>query len=124
VIPQRDAANLLLAAQVGTETDGFVEIRHRLPHERGMGQEFHPARDGAAVVDQVVRLSATTDVYWGAAPRSREAGGADAVARVHTLWVDCDTPTAASAVNAFEPPPAVIVRSGSVTDGVAHVQAY
>jgi hypothetical protein len=35
------------------------------------------------------------------------------VARVWVLWADCDSPQAVTALEAFRPAPAIVVRSGS-----------
>jgi hypothetical protein len=106
---------LWLAMLAGDEPEGgaLLEVRYRLPAGRGMGQCFHDARRGAALVETIEGLGRTTDVYVGCAPRERPEGGAAAVRRAWVLWADCDGPDAAAAVRAFAPPPSYVVRSGS-----------
>jgi hypothetical protein len=100
-----------LSALVGREPGGLVEVRAR--HGPGMTQRVYPSPrldDAAAAIAQ---LGQRTDVYVGAAPRRRRAGGLDAVERVWVLWVDCDSPQAVEQLGAFAPAPAIVVRSGS-----------
>jgi CHC2 zinc finger len=101
-----------LGALVGREPNGLLEVRWR----RGTGMTrcvYRAAHDLAAAAATIEQLGDGTDVYVGCAPRWRHAGGLDAVRRVWVLWVDCDTPDAITALDAFRPEPAMIVRSGS-----------
>lgn len=101
-----------LAALVGREPNGLLEVRWR--HDIGMKRRVYRVADElAAAAEEIQRLGARTDVYVGCAPRRQRAGGLAAIGRVWVLWVDCDTPRAISALNAFGAQPAIIVRSGS-----------
>jgi hypothetical protein len=74
---------------------------------------YRAADELPAAAATILELGARTDVYVGCAPRDRRPGGMDAVARVWVLWVDCDSPQAVTALEAFRPAPAMIMRSGS-----------
>lgn len=103
---------MYLDALVGREPSGVLEVRWR--HGDGMRRRVYRVADelvgGAAAI---MALGARTDVYVGCAPRRSRAGGRDAVARVWVLWADCDSPAASAALDAFQPAPAIVVRSGS-----------
>ena len=49
----------------------------------------------------------------GAHPRARRHGGRAAVKRAFVLWVDCDGDDAVSRLERFEPPPSIMIASGS-----------
>jgi hypothetical protein len=101
-----------LAALVGRERSGLLEVRWR--HGDGMRRRFYRTADElTAAAAAILELGARTDVYVGCAPRARSAGGRDAVVRAWVLWVDCDTPEAVAALQAFTPAPAIVVRSGT-----------
>jgi len=101
-----------LSALVGREPSGLLEVRWR--HGEGMRRRVYRVSDelGRAAA-AIVKLGARTDVFVGCAPRRRRAGGLDAVGRVWALWVDCDTPAAISALQAFRPAAAIVVRSAA-----------
>lgn len=97
----------------GVEAPGaLAELRWKLPHG-GMGRAFHDCRDRAGIAREVITRAPGTDIYIGVAPRSRAAGGKDAVERVHVAWVDLDTPEAIAGLSSFEPGPSMTVCSGS-----------
>src|SRR3954452_14830931 len=100
-----------LAALVGREPDGLLELRARRGH--GMSQRVFPVGQLKEAARAIARLGQRSDVYVGCAPRRGRAGGLDAVAGVWALWVDCDTPDAVARLAAFEPAPSIVVRSGS-----------
>ncbi len=111
--PSQSTRQLLvyLGALVGREPNGLLEVRWR--RATGMTRRvYRAANELSAAAGVIEQLGVDTDVYVGCAPRCR-AGGLDAVRRVWVLWVDCDTPDALSALGAFRPEPAMIVRSGS-----------
>jgi hypothetical protein len=89
-----------------------LELRYRLP-TGGMARRFYPATRPHGLVEAITRLGARGDVYVGCAPRAHRAGGRDAIARSWVLWADCDTPEAAAALEAIDPPPTLVVASGS-----------
>jgi hypothetical protein len=104
-----------LAALVGREREGLLEVRWR--HDGGMRRRvFRVADQLPAAATAIVALGARTDVYVGCAPRRRRPGGHDALARVWVLWVDCDTPAAVQALGRFAPAPApaIVIRSGII----------
>jgi hypothetical protein len=101
-----------LNALVGREPGGLLEVRWR--HEDGMHRRvYRVAGELSAAAAAIVELGARTDVYVGCAPRRQRPGGLDAIARVWVLWADCDSPQAVTALEAFRPAPAIVVRSGS-----------
>ncbi len=107
-----------LAALVGRDPDGLLELRARRPG--GMTQRFYSARELRRAADEVLALAARTDVYVGCLPRRRRAGGRDALRSGWVLWVDCDDQGAVDALTAFQPRPSMIVCSGSED----HAHAY
>jgi RepB DNA-primase from phage plasmid len=116
VIPQRVALALQLAAMSGNEpATSFLEIR---PLERGGGialseRAFIPVRDTEEIAQRVLGLADTFNVFVAVAPRTRQSGKADAVARCWTLWADLDGPGALERLRAFRPLPSIVIRSGS-----------
>lgn len=113
-IPQREALRLQLAMIAGNEpAGGLLEVRHKHPGRPGMGQQFFDRRDREAAAEAITALAARTETYVGAAPRRHRHGGTEAIARCWTLWADCDGPAAVEALDAFHPPPAVVVATGS-----------
>jgi CHC2 zinc finger len=110
--PDRRRVVVYLAALVGREPAGLLEMRWR--HDGGMRRRFYRAADELpAAAAAIIQHGARTDVYVGCAPRSRRAGGLDAIARAWVLWVDCDSPQAVAALARFTPPPSIVVRSGT-----------
>jgi len=95
----------------GPDPAGLLELRHRRRDRRGMRQRFFNKPQAAAMAATV--LSQTGDVYVGCAPRTRRAGGKDAIQQGWTLWVDCDDPQAIAALERFEPQPAIVVRTSA-----------
>lgn len=121
-IPQAEALRLFLATIAGNDRVGFVEVRARRAGG-GMNQTFHRTDRLQSAAELITALGQRTDVYVGMAPRTHRHGGADAVSRVWTLWVDADEPAAVHALSAFDPAPSIIIKSGGITDGVPHVHA-
>jgi hypothetical protein len=97
---------------------GLLELRFRRGPDRPMRQRFYPAERPRRLAETALWLSQTNDVYVGALPRRRRAGGKAALERAWVLWADCDTPAASDALERFEPSPAVVVASGG--DGARH----
>jgi RepB DNA-primase from phage plasmid/CHC2 zinc finger len=103
---------IYLAALVGRQADGVLETRWR--HQGGMRRQvWRVADELPAAAAAIAALGERTDIYVGCAPRRERPGGLDELARVWTLWVDCDTPAAVDALRAFTPAPAIVIRSGS-----------
>src|SRR5918912_1094251 len=97
--PQR-ALIVYFAALVGHQVDGVLETRWR-HHGRMRRQVWRVADELPAAAATITALSERTDVYVGCAPRRKRPGGLDELARVWTLWVDCDTPAAVDALRAL-----------------------
>ena len=113
VIPQPLALRLQLAAIRGREPAGSLfEIRSKLD-SGGMRQSFYDCRQLDPLLETIARLGRRTDVYIGAAPRTRRQGGRDSIARLWTLWADVDGADALERLRAFKPAPHMIVASGS-----------
>ena len=110
----RDELERYLAVLAGREpTGGLLELRFRRGPGRPMRQRFYPAERARRVAETTLWLSQTSEVYLGVLPRRRRAGGKAALERAWVLWADCDTPAAATALEGFNPAPAVVVASGS-----------
>jgi len=102
-----------LAALAGSAPAGqLLELRYRRSGG-GMGQRFFDCRRPDATAAAIAVLGRRQDVYVGAAPRARREGTRDAIAAGWALWADCDGEAAAGALAAFDPAPAMLVRSGS-----------
>lgn len=99
-----------LAALVGREPGGLLEVRWR--HEDGMRRRVFRARDELSAA--AAAIGTRTDVYVGCVARRQRPGGLDALGKVWVLWVDCDTPEAVAALQAFSPAPAIVIRSGII----------
>ncbi|HEY4280361.1 MAG TPA: CHC2 zinc finger domain-containing protein [Conexibacter sp.] len=112
----------------GEEQHGALELRWRLGDTQTLRRRFYDVNDldalAAAILEPPVSAgdedeAAPTDVYIGCAPRrlrsnGRAAGGGrNAIERVWTLWVECDTAHAADTLGAFKPRPSAVIRSGS-----------
>lgn len=110
--PGGELAAYLAAITGPTPAGQLLELRYPRPGG-GMAQRFFDAADPAAAIGAVTALARRHDVYVGAALRARRAGTRDAVGGGWVLWADCDGPTAAAALAAFSPGPAIVVRSGS-----------
>jgi hypothetical protein len=117
-IPQEIALRLQCVAIAGHEPpSSFFELR---PLDPAGQQEFIPISDAPAVVDRVRSLRERHQVYLGAAPRTRQAGTADAIERAWTLWADCDSREAVENLRGFTPWPSIVVRSGTA----GHLHAW
>jgi hypothetical protein len=77
-----------------------------------MRQRFIDAARPSAAAAAITALARSRDVYVGCVPRTRRAGGKNALARSWTLWADCDTQQSIDELAAFVPQPAITVRSG------------
>jgi RepB DNA-primase from phage plasmid/CHC2 zinc finger len=94
----------------------LLELRYRLPDRDGMGQQFFSPRELAGLATRAIALGRRTDVYLGCAPRTRRHGGRDAVRRAFALWADCDGPDAVARLGRFDPPPAIVLSTGTGTN--------
>jgi hypothetical protein len=93
--------------------DWFLEIRSTLARG-GMAQEFVRLGELDRAREIIEARSCEQDTYVGVAPRSRQSGKAEAVQHSHVLWVDLDDPVAAAeSLPGFDPPPHLLIRSGS-----------
>ena len=112
-IDQRTALRLQLAMIVGAEPPtSLIEIRAKRA-TGGMAQVFVGVRDLDRAMRVIDNRSQLTDVYVGAAPRTRPEGTTDAIERVWNLWVDCDSVESVERLRAFHPFPTMVNRSGS-----------
>ena len=101
------------------ETSGLVEVRYR-PRGGAMSQRFHRADRPELAAELILLLAQAHDVYFGCAPRQRRSGGRRAIARVWSLWADCDGTAASTRLESFEPRPPIVVRSGSAANRHAY----
>jgi hypothetical protein len=108
--PMRDLV-AYLAVLAGPEPAGdYLNLRYRT--DRGMRQRFIDAARPSAAAAAITTLARSRDVYVGCVPRTRRAGGKNALAPSWTLWADCDTATSIAALEDFAPQPAIVVSSG------------
>lgn len=107
-----DLQTYLDALFATANVSSLVELRIRR-RDGGMNQQFFSTRALDRAATAIATLAARTDVYVGVVPRTRRAGGRDAVGRVAVLWADCDGSEACAALNAFQPAPTIVVRSSA-----------
>jgi RepB DNA-primase from phage plasmid len=111
---RRVTANRFLAALAGSPgATELLELRYRRESEHRMAQVFAPSRRARRLATRALALGRRTDVYVGCAPRTRPFGGRDAVRRAFVLWADCDGKHAVRALETFDPPPAIVIASGT-----------
>ena len=119
-IAQDAALDLLLAGIAGNSHDHFYEVRS---HRRGAWrQEWFPVTDREDACVRILALALSDDpqdVYVGACPRTRHAGGKEAVEAGWCLIADLDTPGAVAAAQEFAPAPSVMVETSP-----RHAQAW
>ena len=102
-----------LAALVGQAPAGqLLELRYR-QSRGGMGQRFFDVARPDAAAAAIAVLGRRQDVYIGVALRARREGTREALAGGWALWVDCDEDRAVQAAKAFDPAPAIVVRSSA-----------
>ena len=102
-----------LRALAGEAPDSeYLEVRYRVARDT-LAADFLPAQDTRAVADSISCRALRTDVYVGCAPRCRRSGTKRDVDRVWVLWAECDGADAARAALAYEPPPSIVIASGS-----------
>jgi CHC2 zinc finger len=93
-------------------TDALVEVRYRVSH--GMRQVFQTTADLDAAARTILAKGCTTDVFVGVVPRSRRGGSrADLMPSTQLVWVDCDDELSAVALDRIQPPPSLVVASGT-----------
>jgi len=95
----------------------LLDIRWRRAGCEAMAEEFRPL--AAVDAERLLTLSDSADVYVGAAPRARPAGGREAVSPSRLIWADCDSAEAAASLSRIAQP-TMLVASGST----AHRHAY
>jgi hypothetical protein len=116
VVDQVDALRLQISAIAGNEPESsYLEIRPLDPVGK---QQFVNVGERDQAVHVIRQLSSAHSVYVGVAPRVRQAGTADDVERVWTLWADCDGPESLERLREFRPLPSIVIRTGS--DHSAH----
>lgn len=102
-----------LAALAGqAPADQLLELRYRRSRG-GMGQRFFPVDRPDAAAAAIAVLGRRQDVYIGVVLRARREGTREALAGGWSLWADCDDARAIDALEAFEPAPAIAVRSSA-----------
>jgi hypothetical protein len=108
-----------LDAVLAREGRGLIEVRYR-PPGGAMSQRFHRADRPELSAELILLLAESHDVYFGCARRQRPWGGRRAIARVWSLWADCDGAAASGRLESFEPRPPILVRSGSAANRHAY----
>lgn len=118
--PAENPIERVLDVLFPSNSTGFIELR-AIPVSKGMPRR---AFTSLAAVEEIEKTIAawrgSHNVFVGIAPRTREAGGRDAVGLVHVAWVDIDDAGAENSLEQFEPTPTLIVASGSP----GHLHAY
>ena len=105
---------LSASAQPGT----LLDVRYRTVGRR-FAQCFL-AIDDPTAARRIATIGQRTDVYVGCAPRTRRRGTHEDIAATALLWADCDSRAALAALEEFDPPPSMIVASGTPD----HAHAY
>lgn len=85
-----------------------------------MRQRFYRAANVELAAQAILPLGQHSDVYVGVAPRIERAGGKRAIKGAWVLWADCDDPAAVATLKRLDPPPTLIVASGTPD----HVHPY
>lgn len=90
----------------------LIEVRFRVG--AGMRQRFFETGATDRIVEAVLGLASSNDVFVGVLPRLRRRGRReDVVKEGRVVWADCDTPSSATALASFKPRPSMAVASGS-----------
>ncbi|MGH2878689.1 MAG: CHC2 zinc finger domain-containing protein [Solirubrobacteraceae bacterium] len=110
----RYVAMLTLAAPPGS----LLDIRYRT-RDRGFARLFLHTSDEHAG-RRIARIGTHTDVYIGCAPRARYRGTREDLTATAVIWADCDDRRALESAQAFNPPPTMIVASGTPNHGHAY----
>ncbi len=100
----------------------LLDVRYRT-QDHWFAQFFLAAHDPRAV-NTITRIGSRTDIYVGCALRIRRRGRRQDIAPTPLLWADCDTPDATTALARFQPPPSMIVASGSANGEHRNTHAY
>jgi hypothetical protein len=98
----------------------LIEIRSATSHG-GMRQTFTPATRPDLAAGTITRLAGHTDVYVGVLLRRRRAGGRDACANSHLVFIDIDHPDGARRLQEYRCPPTMVIASGG---SPGHAHAY
>src|SRR5215208_3707378 len=111
---RHEAVTQFLAALARQANRGeLLELRYRLDDGQRMGQVFERPTRLRGLATRAIALGRRTDVYVGCAPRTRRHGGRDAVERAFVLWADCDGEQTVAALADFDPPPEIVISSGT-----------
>lgn len=108
-----DAEKMLSSLFERCDSAQFIELR---PIRRGLGAlspEFFPLSQIGAAARRAVQLRDRADVYFGVAPRTRRAGGKDAVDQLPAAWADVDSAEALDRLRAFPLKPTFTIASGT-----------
>lgn len=82
-----------------------------------MGRSFHRVDAVRELATEVAAHARQRDVYVGVIARHRAGGGRrDLVPDASVVWVDCDDAGAVAALRRFEPPPQIVVATGSASN--------
>ena len=77
-----------------------------------MRREFHHTGD-TGVSAAIAARTGVGDVYIGVAVRARRDGTRGGIDAVQLIWADCDDQAAVARLVDFDPPPTLVVWSGS-----------
>jgi hypothetical protein len=108
-------AGLLARAVLGRDTDVYLEIRGIRPGIRP-AQQWLAAAEIDEQLPEALQAAAERNLYMGALPRIRRAGGADAVDNAWVLWVDLDDEQAIARLADFTPRPHILISTGTGTN--------
>jgi hypothetical protein len=87
----------------------LLELRYRVGNGQRMGQLFEPPARMCGLAPRALALGRRTT----SSSPARRHGGRRAVERAFVLWADCDGEDAVAALHAFEPPPLIVIASGT-----------
>jgi hypothetical protein len=109
---EHELARYLWLLARGAPKEALLDVRFRRDGSDSMVQEFH-ATTTSRTLARLLTMSERADVYVGIAPRTRRAGGRDALGHCRLLWADCDSDDAVAAL-AHVPAPTMLVASGFI----------
>lgn len=99
-----------LAAIAGSDREGYFEVRSVKPDGPPGPRKFIPVTQPHVLLTTVGELQ-RANVYLGALPRVRRSGTAADVAHGWSVWADCDSPEAVTALRRFKPRPSLVVET-------------
>ncbi len=107
-----DTTTMLATLHADSAEAEFIDLR-RIHPDKPAVEEFIAAGDIEAAASWAIARRDAGDVYVGVLPRTRRAGGRDAVPGGDVVWADCDSPESVAALAEFPLEPSMVVMSGT-----------